>query len=100
MDSEGIWKACTMKVITKTAITTVTSNDCSEPSVSACGCFSITSIPASLGPFVALGAAIRFCGYGGKVFQHLVGCVLLRILFSGAICPPHEFGLAFGIEGL
>src|ERR1700676_633848 len=30
MDSEGIWKACTMKVITKIAITTVPSKDCIE----------------------------------------------------------------------
>src|ERR1700676_4214058 len=30
MDSEGIWNACTIKVITKIAITTVPSNDCIE----------------------------------------------------------------------
>lgn len=32
IDSEGIWKAWTMKVITKTAITTVVASDCTEVS--------------------------------------------------------------------
>src|ERR1700681_3503047 len=35
MDSEGIWNACTMKVITKIAITTVPTKDCMEPITSA-----------------------------------------------------------------
>src|ERR1700750_1134604 len=30
MDSEGIWNACTMNVITKMAITTVPMSDCRE----------------------------------------------------------------------
>src|SRR6266404_1723954 len=32
IDSDGIWKACTMKVIAKTAITTVETKDCSDVS--------------------------------------------------------------------
>src|SRR4051794_9617985 len=31
MDSEGIWNACTMNVITNIAITTVPISDCREP---------------------------------------------------------------------
>ena len=42
IDSEGIWNACTMKVITKIAITTVPISDCSEP---------IMSVPRSSGAF-------------------------------------------------
>src|SRR5271165_2435680 len=30
MDSEGIWNACTMKVMTNTAMTMVVANDCSQ----------------------------------------------------------------------
>src|ERR1019366_2192207 len=30
IDGEGIWKACTMKAMTKTAITIVVASDCSE----------------------------------------------------------------------
>src|SRR5437763_623329 len=44
MDSEGIWNACTMKVMTNTAMMTVASKDCSELKVSACGRFSLTSM--------------------------------------------------------
>ena len=32
IDSEGIWNACTMKVMTKTAITTVPARDCADDS--------------------------------------------------------------------
>jgi hypothetical protein len=32
MDSEGIWKACTAKVMTNRAMTTVTAMDCAAPS--------------------------------------------------------------------
>src|SRR5580692_11762781 len=45
MDSEGIWKAWMINVMTKTAITTVVSSDCSEINQSGCGVFPIT-IPA------------------------------------------------------
>src|SRR5579864_2004925 len=41
MDSEGIWKAWMINVITKTAITTVVSSDCSETNQSGCGVFPI-----------------------------------------------------------
>src|SRR5438045_6181870 len=89
-----------MKVMTKTAITTVTSRDCKELRMSACGCFSFTSIGASLGAFVAPGSAGRLRGRRGKIFQHLVGGVLLRIFLGSAVCSTHEFRLAFAVERL
>src|ERR1700730_2376940 len=60
MDSEGIWNACTTKVMTKTAITTVASKDCSELTASAGECFSIAPIPGSLGMITATHATVRF----------------------------------------
>src|SRR5712671_5338528 len=38
MDSEGIWNACTINVIAKTAITTVETKDCSDVSQESLGC--------------------------------------------------------------
>src|ERR1700733_4930962 len=45
MDSEGIWKAWMINVMTKTAITTVLSSDCSEINQPECGVFPI-AVPA------------------------------------------------------
>src|SRR5580704_5524121 len=45
MDGEGIWNACTINVITNTAITTVPSSDCNEP---------LTPVPTACGIFRSL----------------------------------------------
>src|SRR6266852_4894778 len=118
MESEGISKACTIKVMTKTAITTVTSKDCRELRVSVCAGFSITaavpgsfvpgfsapgsSAPGSLHALIAaaFGPSVRLCGRSAKIFKHLAGGILLRILLCGTIGPAHELGFAVGIQRL
>src|SRR4051812_23496530 len=59
MDSEGIWNACTINVITKIAITTVPMSDCSEPTRSELKLFA----GRELGPGAAAGAgSMRLLG--------------------------------------
>ena len=99
MDSEGIWKACTIKVMTKTAMTTVASSDCSELSLSAGGRFSVTSMVGWRDAHWRLPVAFGRCRstrrvHGAEIFQHLAGGVLLRILLGRTFGPADELGFA------
>src|SRR5689334_16617142 len=100
MDSDGIWKACTTKVMTKTAMTTVASKDCSDLNVSAGECFSIFWTPGSLRMLTALHTAVQLRWRAGQIIQHLARRILLRILLGGTIRPAHEFGLAVIVQRL
>src|ERR1700680_1149025 len=90
MDSEGIWKAWMINVITKTAITTVVSTDWSDISQSGCGVFPIYF---RLGTSFAGRLAARILRQRSQVFQHLVGRTLFGILLCGPFSPAHELGL-------
>ena len=66
--------------------------------VSAGGRFSFTSAAAatawwSLGVPVALGSAVRLDGHGAKIFQHLAGGILLRLLLVDPSARPMNSAL-------
>src|SRR5467141_149268 len=101
IDSDGIWKACTTKVITKTAITTVASRDWSEVTVSLFASFGLaTKLIASGGPpdFFR-----RSCGGERRrprqVNQDLGGGVLVGFLLGRALGPARELQFSMSRRG-
>src|ERR1022692_2759236 len=126
MDGDGIWNACTMNVITNTAITTVPSNDGNEPVTpvsaahagrsfgirssgrSASGNCSSGEFIYSIGPATIFVLLIRgprsLCQPGShrlrprsQIRQQLPRCVLLRCFLGGALRSSYKFRPAFAV---
>src|SRR5579872_802596 len=97
MDSEGIWKACTAKVMTKTAITTVTSRDCTDPAQSDTAAVDRTGRPAlvaaTLAGWSGVPGGIPAEAGSGDESGTPVPSPAVRMGFSAWIFPPSPFGL-------
>src|SRR5581483_5949981 len=101
MDSEGIWKAWTAKVITNTAMTTVTNKDCIEPDQSEGDAFFD-------GPEAALGSdkvGTSTGGAGERASENSLcspdsgAPAPVTTVFSVSIFPPSPIGLTINIPG-
>src|ERR1700719_2076720 len=107
IDSEGIWNACTTKVITKTAITTVPRRDSSELTISVSGADGFVSIAVSIDYlFVTLLIwwARRFFQHcptrlwaRSQICQELAGGILLRRFFRRALCASYKSCLSAAV---
>src|SRR6185369_13995374 len=75
MDSEGIWNACTIKVMANTAITTVESSDCKEVSHD------------SLGAVAGAGGVGCGCGCSGAASVGIFNRLSLVRWGAGADAP-------------
>ncbi len=90
-----------MKVMTKTAITTVDQQGLQRTQRVRLPVLFHHCLPtASLRAFVALGAAIRLHRHGAEIFEHLASGILLRIFLGGTLGPAHELSFAAMLQRL